>query len=79
MPTIYGESIVLSILDNGNIQKDIENIGFEDNTLNIISKPLQLNQGLILVTGPHFLNNSGFFLLINSISLFIPKVSASAV
>ena len=29
MPTIYGESIVLRILDNGNIQKDIQNIAFE--------------------------------------------------
>jgi len=52
MPTIYGESIVLRILDNGNIQKDIQNIGFEENTLNIITKILQLNQGLVLVTGP---------------------------
>jgi general secretion pathway protein E len=52
MPTIYGESIVLRILDNGNIQKDIHNIGFEENTLKIIKKALQLNQGLILVTGP---------------------------
>ncbi len=52
MPTIYGESIVLRILDNGNIQKDIQNIGFEEDTLNIITKTLKLNQGLVLVTGP---------------------------
>lgn len=52
MPTIYGESIVLRILDNGNIQKDIQNIGFEENTLNIITKTLKLSQGLVLVTGP---------------------------
>lgn len=52
MPTIYGESIVLRILDNGNIQKDINKIGFEENTLKIIVKTLQLNQGLVLVTGP---------------------------
>jgi len=52
MPTIYGESIVLRILDNGNIQKDIQTIGFEKNTLTIIEKTIRLTQGLILVTGP---------------------------
>ena len=52
MPTIYGESIVLRILDNGNIKKDIQNIGFDGNTLNVITQTLLLNQGLILVTGP---------------------------
>jgi len=52
IPTIYGESIVLRILDNGNIKRDIHNIGFEENTLITIKKNLLLNQGLILVTGP---------------------------
>ena len=52
IPTIYGESIVLRILDNGNIQKDIETIGFEQNTLTVIKNNLHLSQGLILVTGP---------------------------
>ena len=52
MPTVYGESIVLRILDNGNIQKDIENIGFDIDTLKTIQRNIHLNQGLILVTGP---------------------------
>jgi len=52
MPTIHGESIVLRILDNGNIQKKIDSIGFDEDTLNIIQKTIRLNQGLILVTGP---------------------------
>lgn len=52
MPTIYGESIVLRILDNGNIQKNIEDIGFDEYTLKIVRKTLCLNQGLVLVTGP---------------------------
>jgi len=52
MPTIYGESIVLRILDNGNIKKDILTIGFEPNTLQSINRNIRLNQGLILVTGP---------------------------
>ncbi len=52
IPTIFGESIVIRILDNKNIQKDLSKIGFEHNTLNIIQKNLNLTQGLILVTGP---------------------------
>jgi len=52
MPTIYGESIVLRILDNKNIQKDLQSIGFETTDLDIIYKNLNLTQGLILVTGP---------------------------
>lgn len=52
MPTIHGESIVLRILDGINIQKDINNIGFENKELKIIKEVLNLNQGLILVTGP---------------------------
>ena len=52
LPTVHGESIVLRILDNGNIQKDINTIGFSTSTLEIIQKSIHLNQGLILVTGP---------------------------
>jgi len=52
MPTIHGESIVLRILDNGNIQKNLDTIGFDADTLAIIQKTIRLNQGLILVTGP---------------------------
>lgn len=52
MPTIFGESIVLRILNNGNIQKSLQSIGLESETLNIVKNKLKLTQGLILVTGP---------------------------
>lgn len=52
IPTIHGESIVLRILDNQNIAKKLDSIGFEDSTLDKIKDTLSLNQGLILVTGP---------------------------
>ncbi|MEA3314727.1 MAG: GspE/PulE family protein [Campylobacterota bacterium] len=52
LPTIYGESIVLRILDNKNINKELENIGFDDNELDIIKTVLPLTSGMILVTGP---------------------------
>ncbi len=52
MPTIHGESIVLRILDNGNISKNLYDIGFETQTLQAIENILTLHQGLVLVTGP---------------------------
>jgi len=52
MPTIHGESIVLRILDNSNIHKNLSQIGFDSYTLQAIINILTLTQGLVLVTGP---------------------------
>ena len=52
LPTIHGESIVLRILDDQNIKKELDTIGFEESSLRAIKDVLSLNQGLILVTGP---------------------------
>jgi len=52
LPTIYGEKIVLRILDSSSAQVGIDALGFEpeqrDNFLKAIKKPY----GMILVTGP---------------------------
>ena len=52
LPTIYGEKIVLRILDSSSAQVGIDALGFEpeqrDAFLNAIKKPY----GMILVTGP---------------------------
>lgn len=51
-PTVFGEKIVLRILDSGNTQKGIDSIGMDpiqqDNFLNA----LNCSQGMVLVTGP---------------------------
>ncbi|MEA3352995.1 MAG: GspE/PulE family protein [Campylobacterota bacterium] len=52
MPTIHGESIVLRVLDNENVQKPLDSIGFETKILDDIKNTLTLTQGMILVTGP---------------------------
>ena len=52
MPTIYGESIVLRLLNNNNIKKDLSCIGFDDTILKVIRHNISLTQGLLLVTGP---------------------------
>ncbi len=52
IPTIYGESVVLRILDRGNVILELTKLGFPKNSLkqfeSIISKPY----GMLLVTGP---------------------------
>mgnify|MGYP000246386578 CR=1 FL=1 len=52
MPTLEAESIVLRILDNKNINKNLQTLGLSQNLLEILSKTLKLTQGLILISGP---------------------------
>ena len=52
MPTIDSESIVLRILDNKNINKDLHTLGLSFNILEVLTKTLKLTQGLILISGP---------------------------
>jgi general secretion pathway protein E len=52
VPTIYGESIVLRILDKSSIVLDIEKLGFPDDTLTSFKELIQRPHGIILVTGP---------------------------
>jgi type IV pilus assembly protein PilB len=52
LPTLFGEKIVLRILDKGNLTLDLEKFGMEEKAeadfLGAISKPY----GMVLVTGP---------------------------
>ena len=52
MPTLEAESIVLRILDNKNINKNLQTLGLSQNLLEILTKTLKLTQGLILISGP---------------------------
>jgi general secretion pathway protein E len=52
VPTIYGESIVLRILDKSSIVLDIEKLGFPEDTLVGFNGLIQRPHGIILVTGP---------------------------
>ncbi len=52
VPTIYGESIVLRILDKSSIVLDIEKLGFPEDTLRGFNDLIQRPHGIILVTGP---------------------------
>ncbi|MGE0052315.1 MAG: GspE/PulE family protein [Arcobacter sp.] len=52
MPTLEAESIVLRILDNKNINKNLLTLGLSINLLDLLKESLKLTQGLILISGP---------------------------
>ena len=52
MPTLEAESIVLRVLDNKNIDKNLQTLGISSNLFEILTQALKLTQGLILISGP---------------------------
>lgn len=52
LPGIYGESIVLRILDKSSMMKGLEELGFLEDDLKSWEALLQYAGGLVLVTGP---------------------------
>ena len=52
LPTIYGEKIVMRILDPKSLMIDLTKLGFPELALNNFSKAISLPYGMILVTGP---------------------------
>jgi len=52
LPTLYGESVVLRILDRGNIVVSLEDLGFPEKELEQFEKLIRKPYGEILVTGP---------------------------
>ncbi len=52
LPGIYGEKIVLRVLDRNNTILDIDRLGFSPNNLATFKRLLKRSFGLILVTGP---------------------------
>ncbi len=52
IPTMYGESIVIRILDKENVVLDFEKLGFAKKDLEPFLDVLDLPHGIILITGP---------------------------
>jgi type IV pilus assembly protein PilB len=52
LPTLFGESVVLRILDKGSLNVDLTQLGFEQSTFDMLKRCLKRPQGLLLVTGP---------------------------
>jgi type IV pilus assembly protein PilB len=52
LPTLFGEKVVLRLLDKSNLQVDMYKLGMEDGQLELFKKALALPQGMVLITGP---------------------------
>jgi general secretion pathway protein E len=52
MPTVFGESIVMRILDRSTTLTILESLGFPETTLEIYRKLINIPYGMLLVTGP---------------------------
>ena len=52
LPTLYGEKIVMRLLDKENLMLDMTRLGLEQRSLDILQRDIQKPYGMILVTGP---------------------------
>jgi len=52
LPSTYGEKVVMRILDTKSINVELEQLGFDDNTLAIWKNQINAPHGIVLVTGP---------------------------
>ncbi len=52
LPTLFGEKIVIRILDKSNLQLDMRKLGFLDAQLDVFKTAIHKPHGMILVTGP---------------------------
>jgi len=52
IPTIYGEKVVMRILDSGAVNHNLDSLGFEPERLEEFKQMLSQPHGIIIVTGP---------------------------
>jgi type IV pilus assembly protein PilB len=52
MPLVFGEKVVMRILDKDSLLLDLEDIGFEGQNLKRFKEVLDLPNGIVLLTGP---------------------------
>ncbi|SEA81453.1 type IV pilus assembly protein PilB [Desulfuromusa kysingii] len=52
LPTLFGEKIVLRLLDKSNLQLDMTKLGYEEKALEWFKKEIHKPFGMVLVTGP---------------------------
>ena len=52
LPTVYGEKIVIRLLDKGALSASVDALGMDEYTLGTFKKAIDAPHGMILVTGP---------------------------
>ncbi len=52
LPCLFGEKVVMRILDKGNLTLDLTKLGFDEKPLNDFREAIHSPYGMVLVTGP---------------------------
>ncbi|HHN46386.1 MAG TPA: pilus assembly protein PilB [Planctomycetes bacterium] len=52
LPTMFGESVVMRVLDRSVVALDLERLGFQSDDLEFLRQLVNLPNGIVLVTGP---------------------------
>jgi type IV pilus assembly protein PilB len=52
LPTMFGESVVLRILDRSNVSLDLDKIGLREDDLTLVKKLIDRPHGVLINTGP---------------------------
>jgi type IV pilus assembly protein PilB len=52
LPTMFGESVVLRVLDRSQVSFDVEKLGFQQPDLKVFRQLINKPNGIIIVTGP---------------------------
>jgi len=52
LPTIYGESVVMRVLDRGNVELSLDRVGFREDDLKFFRTLIHKPNGIVIVTGP---------------------------
>jgi len=52
LPTMFGESVVMRVLDRSNVQLDIDRLGMREDAAKLYRQLMRRPNGIILVTGP---------------------------
>ena len=52
LPTMFGESVVMRVLDRGQVKLDLDKLGFREDDLRIFRQLISRPNGIVIVTGP---------------------------
>jgi len=52
LPTMFGESVVMRVLDRSNVQLSLERVGLRDDELETMRSIIRRPNGIVVVTGP---------------------------
>jgi type IV pilus assembly protein PilB len=52
LPTMFGESVVMRVLDRGNVSLDLDKLGMREDELTVFRQLIHKPNGIVVVTGP---------------------------